>query len=307
VSYWLFGVIQEWIIKTKYGENKERFTCINTLVLIQCVANVIVAKVMVSNKRLQKDTTKSWMYPACAITYVLAMFFSNSALTYVSYPTQVIGKSIKPVPVLLFGVLFAGKRYPKLKYLAILMVVAGIILFMKKDSKKSESKTADTGSDSLIGFGEILLLGSLAMDGFTGAIQDKMNAGHKPDPHVMMLNMNAWSCVYLFIAIIGSSEIFEFIVFIEKFPFVISNLVLAAFLGSVGQHFIFTTITSFGPLKCSLITTTRKFFTVLGSVFIFNNPMSVIQWSGTLLVFIGLALDSKYGKEIKHQKDKDKA
>jgi UDP-galactose transporter B1 len=51
-----------------------------------------------------------------------------------------------------------------------------------------------------------------------------------------------------------------------------------------------------------LITTTRKFFTVLGSVFIFNNPMTIIQWMGTLLVFIGLALDSKYGKEIKFEK-----
>lgn len=80
---------------------------------------------MVSNKKTEKDTTKGWMYPACAITYVLAMLSSNSALQYVSYPTQVIGKSIKPVPVLIFGVLFAGKRYPKLKYLAILMVVMG--------------------------------------------------------------------------------------------------------------------------------------------------------------------------------------
>ena len=73
------------------------------------------------------------------------------------------------------------------------------------------------------------------------------------------------------------------------------------------KHFIFTAITTFGPLKCSLITTTRKFFTVLGSVFIFNNPMSLIQWIGTSLVFIGLGLDSKYGKEIKPEKEKVKA
>jgi UDP-galactose transporter B1 len=57
----------------------------------------------------------------------------------------------------------------------------------------------------------------------------------------------------------------------------------------------------FGPLKCSVITTTRKFFTVLGSVFIFNNPMSTKQWIGTFLVFLGLIIDSKYGKEKKEQ------
>ena len=61
----------------------------------------------------------------CALTYMAAMLASNEALQHVSYPTQVIGKSIKPVPVMIFGVLIAAKRYHVLKYLAILMVVIG--------------------------------------------------------------------------------------------------------------------------------------------------------------------------------------
>ena len=63
--------------------------------------------------------------------------------------------------------------------------------------------------------------------------------------------------------------------------------------------FIFMTVTSFGPLTCSIITTTRKFFTILASVIIFQNPMSSRQWLGTSLVFVGLGLDSVYGKERK--------
>jgi hypothetical protein len=71
---------------------------------------------------------------------------------------------------------------------------------MQKNDKADKSKdSAELSWSSVLGFGEILLIMSLAMDGFTGAIQDKMNAGHKPDPHSMMLNMNVWSCLYLFI------------------------------------------------------------------------------------------------------------
>ena len=71
---------------------------------------------------------------------------------------------------------------------------------MQKDGKVDKSKEQKEFSlSSIFGFGELLLIMSLAMDGFTGAIQDKMNAGHKPDPHSMMLNMNVWSCLYLFI------------------------------------------------------------------------------------------------------------
>ena len=50
---------------------------------------------------------------------------------------------------------------------------------------------------ALLGFGECLLIVSLAMDGLTGAIQDKMNLGHKTNPHFMMYNMNLWSCLWL--------------------------------------------------------------------------------------------------------------
>ena len=50
---------------------------------------------------------------------------------------------------------------------------------------------------ALLGFGESLLIVSLAMDGLTGAIQDKMNLGHKTNPHFMMYNMNLWSCLWL--------------------------------------------------------------------------------------------------------------
>ena len=59
------------------------------------------------------------------------------------------------------------------------------------------------------------------------------------------------------------------------------------------------TVTTFGPLTCSIFTTTRKFFTILGSVILFGHPMSGRQWIGTVLVFIGLGLDSAYGKEKK--------
>lgn len=47
------------------------------------------------------------------------------------------------------------------------------------------------------------------------------------------------------------------------------------------------TVVYFGPLTCSIVTTTRKFFTILGSVILFGNVMSSMQWFGTILVFLG--------------------
>ena len=78
----------------------------------------------------EKDTTKSWYYGLCSLTYLVAMVTSNKALSWVNYPTQVIGsqltliiniieyiipgKSCKPIPVMVLGVLLGRKRYPLL-------------------------------------------------------------------------------------------------------------------------------------------------------------------------------------------------
>lgn len=41
---------------------------------------------------VKADRTRSWLYAACSLSYLGAMVSSNSALQFVSYPTQVGGE-----------------------------------------------------------------------------------------------------------------------------------------------------------------------------------------------------------------------
>ena len=123
----------------------------------------------------------------------------------------------------------------------------------------------------------------------------KSDHGTKPGP--MMFWMNAWSTLILFVALTVTGELWQFVDFVQRFPFVISFILQFSVMSAIGQLFIFLTISSFGPLVCSLITTTRKFFTVLFSVLLFGNSLSGQQWIGTTLVFLGLSLDMFYGRQ----------
>ena len=145
----------------------------------------------------KKDTTRSSYYAICSFTYLLVMVTSNKALSWVNYPTQVVGKSCKPIPVMILGVLVGKKRYPLLKYLFTLMIVMGVALFMYKD----KADKASGGSDSLIGVGEVLLLVSLTCDGLTGAVQERMKLEHQTKSGHMMMAMNKWSVNYLAVAL----------------------------------------------------------------------------------------------------------
>jgi len=72
---------------------------------------------------------------------------------------KVLGKSVKPIPVMILGVLLARKKYLWLKYLFVLMITTGVAMFMYKPSK-AHAASADTSA--LFGWGELLLVRSSA-------------------------------------------------------------------------------------------------------------------------------------------------
>ncbi|XP_071520565.1 solute carrier family 35 member B1 [Panulirus ornatus] len=295
--YFYYGVLQETITRTKYGEEKEKFTYSLALVFFQCIVNAIYAKIMGKFVLDQgEDSTRRLYYASCALTYLLAMVSSNMALQWVSYPTQVVGKSCKPIPVMVLGVVLGRKSYTWKKYVFIFLIVVGVAMFIYKDSKASPA----AGSTSL-GLGEILLLLSLTMDGLTGAVQERMIAESKTKSGHMMLNMNLFSIGYLAIALLVTGELFSFAAFVQRYPDVITKMLIFSICSALGQFFIFLMVSDFGPLPCSVVTTTRKFFTVLGSVILFGNKLSPRQWAGTAFVFSGLTLDAAYGKSPKKE------
>jgi len=288
VCYFYYGILQEKITRTTYGDEQEKFTYQQTLVWLQCVVNAAFAFLMLKRTSSSLDNTPALMYIWCSISYMGAMLASNMALRYVNYPTQVLGKSCKPIPVMILGVLLARKRYPLMKYICVLFIVLGVALFFYKDKKGQSTEST--------GYGELLLLLSLTLDGMTGASQDRMRGSYKTQAHAMMYNVNKYSILILGVMVLLTGEIFSFIAFIGRYPFVLWNMMLFSLTSALGQNFIFSTVASFGPLTCSVVTTTRKFFTILFSILFFGNPITTLQSFAVVLVFIGLGLDAKFGK-----------
>ena len=78
---------------------------------------------------LPANTAPVKSYMLVSATFIGAQFFSFHALLYVSYPTQVLAKSCKPIPVMLMGLVVMKRTYPLAKYLFVTLMCAGIIMF----------------------------------------------------------------------------------------------------------------------------------------------------------------------------------
>jgi UDP-galactose transporter B1 len=295
VFYLLYGIVQERVTTTPFGPNGERFDFMFFLVCLQCILNALFALIVLGFNRLwtkqaPKDKVPFTEYAWISLTYVLAMLCSNSSLQFVDYPTQVLGKSCKPIPVMLMGALVYGRSYNWRKWMCVLLITAGIALFM---FKSKGGAVADDVTPWGVMWGYALLLASLAFDGLTGPAQERLYEKYNPKPtfvHVMFYS-NVWAVLYMGAGVLVTGETVPATLFTIRHPEIVWYIFLFGVCSGLGQFFIYYTLQHFGSLVLTVATTTRKFFTILASVLWFGHALSLTKWFAVGLVFAGLSIE----------------
>merc|ERR1712146_325488 len=168
---------------------------------------------------------------------------------------------------------------------------------------KASAKSA--GSNSTIGI--FLLFMSLCLDGLTSSNQKTYRKEFSSPSFLgalkMMLHTNLWAILHVGAVSFLSGDFFEGIEYCSSHMELVTPIVQFSICSALGQLFIFLTITGPGPLACTTITTTRKFFTILLSVLMHpDNSLTTEQWGGVGLVFGGLGMKlshEAYGRRKK--------
>jgi len=230
-------------------------------------------------------------YWKAGLTNCIGPAFGFQALYYMPYPAQVLAKSSKMIPVMLLGTLLQGRRYPGIEWLCCFMVTGGVSIFASVSSS-SHAKHRVASPNAPLGYA--LCFSNLLLDGYTNVAQDGINHRYPGgSPMHMMCWMNFWTGVfYLPIMFLASSWGKEVIVFCLAHRDAGRQVLLFCLCGAIGQLFIFYTIREFKSLINTLITTTRKFFSILTSVLWNGNALLPVQWTAVALVFTGLILNS---------------
>ncbi|KAF8630858.1 hypothetical protein AX17_005217 [Amanita inopinata Kibby_2008] len=268
-------------------------------------------------------------YLQCSVFITCAAPFGFAALSYISYPAMVLGKSCKLVPVMIMNVLLYRRKFAPHKYLVVFMVTTGITVFMglggdrRGKSKAENNSNGQTSYANLIGITYLLI--NLALDGAVNSTQDEIFARHKVTGQQMMFWINVF-CTTIstalsvlplpYIPVIhpstdGRTELAGALAFVRTHPSIIIPLAQYAFTGALGQLFIFETLQHFGSLTLVTITLTRKLFTMLLSVIVYKHKLSKSQWLGAAIVFAGISVEAFVKRKEVHAKrviqEKEKA
>ena len=76
-----------------------------------------------------------------------------------------------------------------------------------------------------------------------------------------------------------------------KYPRAILDIILIGILQITGQISVYYVISNFKQHIYPLISTTRKIFTILFSIFLFNHVINKTQWFSILIVFTGMGYE----------------
>ncbi|EEF42171.1 UDP-galactose transporter, putative [Ricinus communis] len=290
-AYIYQGVLQETLSTKRFGPDGKRFEHLAFLNLAQNVICLIWSYIMIKiwSRSSSGGGAPWWTYWSAGITNTIGPAMGIEALKYISYPAQVLAKSSKMIPVMLMGTLVYGIRYTFPEYLCTFLVAGGVSTFaLLKTSSKTISKLAHPNAP--LGYGLCFL--NLAFDGFTNATQDSLTARYpKTSAWDIMLGMNLWGTIYNMIYMFGWPQAigYEAVQFCKQHPEAAWDIFLYCLCGAVGQNFIFLTISRFGSLANTTITTTRKFVSIVVSSVLSGNPLSTKQWGCVVLVFSGLS------------------
>jgi len=238
-----------------------------------------------------------------SLTFMGAMFTTNLSLQFCDMATQILIKSAKMVPIVVGGFLVFKKTYPWYDYSAVGLITGGLIVYNFLAEGGDGGKAANSK-------GVAICIASLFCDGMTGPRQDKVNGKYVITglEHMLFTNMFAILPAAV-LTIIMDFTIFAKgagpLVFCMRHPQIIYLCAAYCLCNTMGQLFIFQGLALLGALYLSVITTTRKFWSVLWSLCKDPTKLSKVkplQWVSIFVVFGALLMQQYYAQMEKAKK-----
>lgn len=300
-AFLYYGSLQEDVFRF-IGADGTSFKQAWFLQVLEAFANVVVGffGMMIAGPTKGIPLT---MFAISGASQVTAKACTSLALANgLSFPVATLAKSGKMAPVMAGSLLLGGAKYDLREYLQVAAIIGGTAIV-----SLGKKKGGDSTSSSL---GVVFIMLSLVLDGVTAGFQKRLKSetakvGVKPKPYDFMFWTNLFMCLTAVVIAGVLGEVQSGVAYCSANPEILSKIIKFAVCSAVGQSFIFYTIANFDPLVLSTVTTTRKIFSVLLSIFLKGHSLSNIGWSGIALACSGIMSElhlKSSGKAKSHTK-----
>jgi len=284
-----YGVIQERVMSVPYGG--ELFKVSIFLVLINRIVAIIFASTMcAANHESPVNKATLWKYFAISLSNVAASTCQYEALKWVSFPVQMLGKSFKMMPVMIWGIVISQKNYGITDWLVAAAVTGGVTEFLMTGNISAPASDANDSA-----YGLALLVGFLLFDGFTSTFQEKLFKEHQTSKYNQMLYINLGSAFTSLITLLVTGGFAQAFAFCAAHPAFVMDAGMLSGAAVGGQFFIYSMVKEFGALSFAATMNVRQVLSIVISYIMYSKPISGLQIGGLLMVFGALFYKSFLG------------
>lgn len=301
-SFIYYGTLQEDVFRYEAADGR-KFTQAWYLQVLESLANVVFASIALGvigatrrtngahDKTANKLANRATLsirkgFAISGASQLCSKGFTSLALANgLSFPVATLAKSAKLAPVMLGSLLLGGAKYSLRDYMQVLAIIAGTAILSLTKKKGSGELTSQLGA--------VFILLALCMDGVTGGVQKRLLANMKslsiqPQPYEFMLWTNLFMCMLGVLISLILGDLTSGMNYCSENPQVFSLIWRFSLCSAIGQSFIFYTVARFDPLVCGTVTTTRKIFSVLLSIFFKGHVVTFQGWCGLGLALCGI-------------------
>jgi adenosine 3'-phospho 5'-phosphosulfate transporter B2 len=293
-TYLTWGLLQERIMTQSY--DGDTFTTSQFLVFINRISAFLIAATYISIFPQPRHIPPLYKYSYSSFSNVISSWCQYEALKYVGYPTQILAKACKVIPVMLMGKVVSNKTYHLSEYLTAMLLSMGVAVFLLGTANTSHKYLTET---SIVGM--VILLCYLWFDSFTSNWQNELFTQYKMTPVQMMFGINIFSSLFTLVSLILQRHFFSSLSFLlshQEFAF---HSIVLSLCSAFGQLFIFYTIAQFGPLVFTLVMTSRQALSILFSCIVYGHVLTHQAMIGVAIVFISILLRVYFRHRNKNQ------
>lgn len=192
-SYLTWGLLQEKIITQEYlnSEGKKSFFRDSQFLVFanRCLA-FVVACIYLLFKPHGRHRAPLYKYSYASFSNIMSAWFQYEALKFVNFPTQVLAKSCKIIPVMLMGKVVSRTKYEFYEYLTAILISLGMIFFLLGSANGSQKSSITTMT------GVLLLTLYMIFDSFTSNWQSDLFKSYQMSSIQMMCGVNLFSTLF---------------------------------------------------------------------------------------------------------------
>ena len=283
--YFIYGITQERLFTEwrQLGKPCGWFLTFSQYIFYACFMSVQRSCLEGRDAKVRRTPLEAYLKLACFSVGTVGL--SNASCDYLSYPTQVLFKSSKILPVMVMGTIILKKRYLPLEYACVVMMTLGLVLLNLSNTGRGSGRS---NGDTHLGF--VLVLLAVTCDAIIGNYQEKVFKVHKPSASESLLYTKSIGVVLSFLVCVVTGQL-TCVAYLFTHPSTLGAMFFFCLSGVIGENFVMVMVKSFGALVTVTTTSLRKALTIILSFVLFPKSVNSSYYIGISFVLVGMVLN----------------